>query len=363
MITMLSLALLACGAAPNPRPVGLPAAWTPPEKPAARTPPEKTESATQTGDTKAQDSGQGAADKSKAGADKADGSATKSTSSPGPGASPGPGPSAGMPGLTIATVAGKPIDVSELLAQWVHQSSSDAFDHLDHLVLSRLVKAEAQRLSLRIEPERSEKAYAEAVTKIESGIGKKRPGVTLDKWVDQVLGLDPYVYRERLRDDALRQLLAERVTRAFTLQSERAEVRVIVVMTEGKVKEVQAALAAGEAFEAVARRLSADPSAKDGGRVPSVIRSETAMGLLAFSTKVGEVSDPSYQAGAWLIAKVDARPAPIEGLWPDIAATVEKSLAEHEIEDIEYSQWRGTMLRRYQVDIAPFLRLAGEPGK
>jgi hypothetical protein len=161
----------------------------------------------------------------------------------------------------------------------------------------------------------------------------------------------------------MNQLLAERVTRAFTLESERADIRVIVVKGEDKVKEVQSALAAGEAFPDVARRLSTDPSSKDGGRVPPVIRSETVMGKLAFTTNVGEVGGPQYSQGACLFVRVEGRPQALTGNWTEIASAVEKSLAERPIEELEFSQWKFTMLRRYPVDLSPFLKLAGQPVK
>jgi len=265
--------------------------------------------------------------------------------------------------LVVASVAGKTIGVRELLGQWVHQNSMEALDQLDHLVLTRLVQEEGRRLGVRIDAEKAERAYSDAVTEIEKKIAEKKPGVSLDQWVDQMLGLDPLVYRNQLRADALNQLLAERVTRAFMLESERAEMRVIVVKSEDKLKEAQAALAAGEAFADVARRLSTDPSSKDGGRVPAVIRSETVMGHLAFQTKVGEVGGPQYSQGAWLLVKVEALPQPIVGTWPEISPAVEQSLAERRIEELEFSQWKSVMMRRYPVDVSPFLRAAGQPVK
>jgi parvulin-like peptidyl-prolyl isomerase len=265
--------------------------------------------------------------------------------------------------LVVASVAGKTIGVRELLAQWVHQSGTDALDQLDHLVLTRLVQEEAHRFAVRMDADKAEQAYADNVAKLEKKLGEKRPGITLDQYVDQVLGLDPLVYRAQLRADSMNQLLAERVTRAFTLESERADIRVIVVKGEDKVKEVQTALAAGEAFPDVARRLSTDPSSKDGGRVPPVIRSETVMGKLAFQTNVGEVGGPQYSQGSCLFVRVEARPAPLTGTWTEIHSTVEKSLAERPIEELEFSQWKFTMLRRYPVDLSPFLKLAGQPVK
>ena len=264
-------------------------------------------------------------------------------------------------GLPVAIVAGKPVDVRELLAQWVHHKSAEALDELDHIVLTRLVAAEAARLGVEVSAELQKSTYEAAVAETEKEIQKRRPGVGLDAWVDQVLGLDPLAYRERMRADALNQLLAERVTRAFLLQSEHAIVRVIVVKSEADVRAVQEALGKGEAFEEVAKRFSVDGSSKEGGRVPPVVRSDTAMGKLAFETPVGKVSEPRYNQGAWLIAKVEARPEPKQGTWRELGPAVEADLKARGIEELEFSQWRSAMLRRYQVDISPFLNLSGQP--
>jgi parvulin-like peptidyl-prolyl isomerase len=266
-------------------------------------------------------------------------------------------------GLTIAHVAGSEIDVSELLALWLHQDSLQVLESLDHIVLGRLVLAESNRLGIKVDPDKSEKAYQQAVDAIEKTLAQKRPGITLDRYVDEALGLDPVKYREYLRDESLRGLLAERVVRAWVLGNEHAEIRVIVVRSDEDSRKVGEALAAGETFEEVAKKLSADPSAKDGGRVPPVVRGETPISRLAFATDVGKVGGPSYEKGSWLYVFVEAKPAPIPGGWDEVAAAVEKSLVERPIAELEVSQWKPAMVARYGVDVSPFLRIAGQGGR
>lgn len=269
-----------------------------------------------------------------------------------------PAPSSGKPApLPIARVAGKDIDVAELLGLWLHQDSLAVLEHLDHLVLGRLVLAEAARLSIVVDPEASEAAYKKAVETIEKTISSKRPGMTLDRYVDEALGLDPVRYREFLRDESLRGLLAERVVRTWMLASERSEVRVIAVKTEEASRQVRDALAAGEAFEEVAKRLSADSSAREGGRVPAVVRGDSPIARLAFQTEIGQVGGPQYEKGAWLFVRVEARPAPTTGDWKAVGPTVLKSLEESPVVDLEVSQWKPVMVERYGVDITPLMRI------
>lgn len=262
----------------------------------------------------------------------------------------------------IATVAGEPIYVSELLGQWLYTDPVQVREHLDNLTLHRLVVAEASRLGVRVGPDVLGQRYEAAVEGIETQIqrNEKRKGMKLDTFVDRVLGLDPIRYRERIREDALRTLLGERVARAWLLSSEHAWTHVIAVKTEDDVKKVQAELATGKPFEEVARALSIDESAKQGGKAPPVVKGDTAMGQIAFETEVGQVSAPRHEAGAWLMARVDERPKPLAGDWTVVGKAVEESLAKTPVDPLELAQWRAAMDKRYTIDPTPFLKLVGQ---
>lgn len=262
----------------------------------------------------------------------------------------------------IATVAGEPIYVSELLGQWLYTDPAQVREHLDNLTLHRLVVAEASRLGVRVGPDLLGQRYEAAVKAIEAQVqrNEKRREMTLDTFVDRVLGLDPIRYRERIREDALRTLLGERVARAWLVSSEHAWTHVIAVKTEDDMKKVQAELATGKPFEEVARTHSIDDSAKQGGKAPPVVKGDTAMGQIAFETEVGKVSTPRHEAGAWLIARVDERPKPLIGDWTVVGKAVEESLAKTPVDPLELAQWRAAMDQRYTIDPTPFLKLVGQ---
>ena len=346
----------ACGAAPNPARPSTPSPWKPePVVPAADA--EAGRTAPSNADARADNAGDPSTDMPTLPPVTAQPGTTRKADAA---SEEAPAPPSD---LVIAKVAGQSIGARDLLRQWLHQNSIDVLEQLDRLVLSQLVLLEARRLSVRVDEARQEEAFRHAVDAIERQIGERRPGVSLDRYVDQVLGLDPATYREGLRDDALRALLAERVMRAWILQSEHADISVIVVKSEEKAKEVEVALASGDSFADVAKRLSSDASAEGGGRVPPVVRTDTAMGRLAFDTPVGGVGGPMREQGAWLFVHVDSRPTPLAGDWSAIGDAVVASLAERSIEDLELSQWKAAMLRRYQPDITPFLELVGQPVK
>lgn len=263
----------------------------------------------------------------------------------------------------IATVAGKPVYVSELLSQWMYSDSLRVLEELDKLAIGRLVVAEAQRLGVRLDPELATNAYERGIKALETEIHRdeKRASMTLDRYVDRVLGLDPIRYRERVRDDALRSLLGERVVRGWILQNEHAFVRVIITDGEDEMKAAQADLAGGMSFEDVAKKRSADPSGKSGGRVAPILKSETPMSRAAFATEVGKVGGPISDRGKFLLLEVTDRTPPLQGDWSAVGPVVEKSIADQPVDALELQQWKNAMIQRYDVDLKPFLRLVGEP--
>jgi parvulin-like peptidyl-prolyl isomerase len=336
MTPILAFALAACGALPNPKPTNQPATWQPPPRPPA--------AATATAAT-------ASSDEAKA---------------PAKNAPAAPAPTSPAQSGAIAIVGGKPIDISELLGQWMHNDSFAVIDQVNHLVVNHIVDREAERLGLNLDPELLDKAYQASIAAFEKELAAKfekdkKPAVKLDDYVGRYLGLDPFSFRKRLRAESDRTLDAERVIRAHLLQNEHALARLIAVKTEEDLKLVQADLAAGKSFEQVASARSVHPSSKEGGRIAPILRANTPMAHLAFSVKEGEITAPQYEQNAWLLLKVEARPKPLEGSWKEIGPAVEKSLSERGIEDLEFPQWKEAMKARYPIDLSPLMRAAGEP--
>jgi parvulin-like peptidyl-prolyl isomerase len=229
-------------------------------------------------------------------------------------------------------------------------------------VLGRLVLAESNRLGVKVDPAKSDQAYQQAVETIEKTLAQKRPGITLDRYVDEALGLDPLKYREYCATSRCAAARRARRPRVGARERARRDPRDRRPQRR-RLAQGRRRARVGQSFEDVARELSADPSAKDGGRVPPVVRGETPISRLAFATDVGKVGGPSYEKGSWLYVLVEAKPAAIPGGWDDLAATVEKSLVERPVAELEVSQWKPAMVARYGVDVSPFLRIAGQGGR
>ena len=268
------------------------------------------------------------------------------------------------PNTSVAVVAGMKIDVAELLAQWLFHDSPEVHETLGELILSRFAIAEATRLEMRISPQDMEKAYALATEALAREVERARPGETVDDFIERYRGLDPKTYRERLREQSARALLAERVVRAWLLETDHVWARAIVVDDKATLDEVEKELAAGRSFEELAKEKSSDPSAERGGLLPPIVRSaDSVVSRLAFATPVGERGGPIEDSGRYMLIEIVERPAPVRGNWIQIGGAVEASLDARPVDPIEWLQWERAMYDRYEVDTRPFLRMVGEPAR
>jgi foldase protein PrsA len=290
-------------------------------------------------------------------AQSAPGGAGTATSPAAPTKEPNAAPKGASSGDVVARVAGQPVYAAELLAQWMHRDAGVLRGHLENLVFSRLVVAEARRLSIQLDAAMVDARYQEGLDRLRGQIAKDEPGLTLEKYVTDRLGLDPDHYMADLRRDLETDLLAERCVRAWLLSCERAEVRVIVLDSREDVEAVQAELDKGGDFADLAREHSLHESKENGGRVPPVVRSDSGLARLAFATATGTIGGPIFEDGKYLLLQVTGRPEPVEGTWSAVGAAVEASLTSQPIEDPEYWQWKHAMQETYVVDLSPLREL------
>lgn len=260
----------------------------------------------------------------------------------------------------VATVDGEEITAGELLAAWMHTDSQGVRDVLERMVSSRVVDAEAARLGIVLDPELVRDEFHKAVIELERELQLEQPGMTLEEWVARGLGLDPGPYLERLQDDVRRRLTAERVVRAYVYTQEWAEARVILTESEEEALAALERVTAGEPFARVAAEVSIDPTGRDGGRIPPILRNESALSRLAFGTEEGGVGGPILESGKWMVLRLDALHAPLQGSWSELQESIEASLLERPIEDPEYWMWKVEMNTRHPVDFAPLLDVVGE---
>lgn len=117
------------------------------------------------------------------------------------------------------------------------------------------------------------------------------------------------------------------------LYGEKVQVRHIQCANPQEIAEAKRHLAAGESFEDVARKLSRNPdTAPAGGLLPPFSRYASgypdAFKDLAFSLKVGEVSDAVQAGGAYHLIKLEQRMEPKAVKFDDVKESLRADLTE-----------------------------------
>lgn len=273
-------------------------------------------------------------------------------------------PPAAAPALAVARVAGRPIPAAALVEAFWQWDTLAVRDQVERLATAEIARAEAARLGIVVPGEVVEARYRADLAELAQEVTGSGVAGSLEEFVTLRLGVDLDAFLARFRADSAQALLEERVVRAHLLGSERAELRVIVVEDAEALAASQADLAAGVPFAEVARARSVDPSARAGGVVTSIVRSERSpLARAAFATPVGQVGGPVVdgESGRRLLFLVEGRPAPVSGGWGTLGPLVEASLVETPVEDPEVWQWRAALQPEYPVDLLPLMRLVGEP--
>ncbi|MFT4541071.1 MAG: peptidyl-prolyl cis-trans isomerase C [Planctomycetota bacterium] len=261
----------------------------------------------------------------------------------------------------IAFVAGQPILASEILQRWRHREPRKVNVYLQEFVTDRLVLLESGRIGIKINRAQVQTATAKAVEALERKISENGSGMDFETFVRQQLQMDPKDYLSRMSKEQATDLLAARCVRTWVLESERVQVRFIAVREQSLADDIMKQLSDGANFQELAAKYSVDPSAKDGGAMPPIVRaSNSLLSRLAFATPIGQVGGPIEEGGAYLLLLAEARPDLVQGTWDEIAPVVEASLAERPIEEPEYWQWGDAMAERYSIDMKPFYEYVGE---
>ncbi|MEM7518351.1 MAG: peptidylprolyl isomerase, partial [Planctomycetota bacterium] len=260
----------------------------------------------------------------------------------------------------VGTIAGEEVRAGELLSMWMLREPDRIRGLIEQLVVRRLAEREGNRLGIRVTEPQAEAAFQSALALREQDVREGSNFQSLAEYVTS-LGIDPESYTKLMREEVESSFLVQRVVRSWTLTQERSVVRAILARDEAGIEEAMTALDQGEDFAAVAKRLSLERSAEDGGLLPPILDSELPLARLAFATEVGEVGGPMKALGGQLLLQVEERIEPIEGeLWSTIAPDVEASLAEEPIDQFfEFEQWIGAMQGRYEIDLRALQEVSG----
>lgn len=267
------------------------------------------------------------------------------------------------PSAVLGWVAGAPLTATDLVLEWHGVASQEVFLVLEKLISTRLVLAEAQRLGIKLTPEEVELRFTQERARFAKQVAETDPEVSVENYIRSSFGMQPTTYFSRLRTSTIRQMLAERVVRAYTLGNEWTRVRMIVVASEAEAEEASAQLAAGADFAGLAREISLDDTSADGGLVPFLLRQEgSALSVAAFAARPGELVGPIPFSGHQVLMRIEERRPPLAGDWNALGLATEASLREYTVRDGEFVNWKLNMERRYPIDVEPLKQLLGIDG-
>ena len=255
-------------------------------------------------------------------------------------------------GLPVALVGGEPIDVRSLLVRAWWTSSDRQRELLDQLIVERLVHLEARRLEVRLDADVIEGDLDRAFAALTERIRESGSILTLDEFIRQVLGLDPGFYESQLRADALVHALLERCVRAHSLSLDHAVVRFLSVDSAEAATGIEARLAAGEEFAALAQELALRPG--DGEATLLVKNEDVEISRRAFATAANSWAGPWLSNGRYLFVFVERFGLGFEGSSGALMRAVHVDLESFPIHDLEFSQWHVAMNRRYTIDRRPY---------
>ena len=222
-----------------------------------------------------------------------------------PAAAPAAPPAAEDP--VLARVDGQPVRLSDVLATAQDVLPADMRD-LPPAMLMQVIPADVRRqLVERTITERALTGAARA-----AGLDKEEAVRRRIQRAEEQELQQAFLAREvaaSVTDTALRARYDQESGKRQGDEEVRA--RHILLRTEPEAQAALAAVKGGEEFGAVAKRLSTDPGAKDGGDLGFFKRGDMVpeFAEAAFAMKPGELSAPVKSPFGWHVIKVEERRA------------------------------------------------------
>ncbi len=265
-------------------------------------------------------------------------------------------------GGALAWAGNRAVTVGDLLELWLQRDSPGLWAQLNLLLASELARLEAERLGFELSPAEVEQRYGRNLAGIEAQWRRVYPELGFDRVLRDVLEVDPARYRQRLRDETVRELVTERVVRAHSLGQRRARARLIAVETRAEALDLKARAEAGEDFSAMAAAHSLDPSREVGGRLPWLPEDPASpLARAVFGAAPGAVAGPLTLGGREILIAVDGFLEAEDTQGADLFERVRRSLRDEPVSEGEFVAWQVAVQERHPVDLAPLYRLLGEP--
>ncbi|HKE00296.1 MAG TPA: peptidylprolyl isomerase [Planctomycetota bacterium] len=256
----------------------------------------------------------------------------------------------------VVRVAGDEIHASEVFGPLLFHFRDVAMELLLKLAGDAVVRAEAERLDVRVPPEEIDAGVASAIDELRRRVDAEFPGADFERFFAEQLRTTRPEYERSLRRFVEESRLAALLVRYDELRSDRVAIREIVARDRPHADELLEKLRDGAEFSALARAESVAASRADGGRIPPLDRESAHPARdAAFAAAVGTVGGPveDRRGGdtAWLLFRVIERIPGRDVPFRVAQKEVLDGLRDRPIARVEYEAYLRKAARRYPIEL------------
>jgi foldase protein PrsA len=257
-------------------------------------------------------------------------------------------------GNTVAVVGNEKITKDQLYEALVEANGEQV---LNSLIIKKIIKLEAKKQNIKVTKDEIQDELDKTIENFGSKEAFKNTleyyGITEDSLKEDI-ELNLYVSKllkseVKITEEEMKDYFEE--NKDDFKQEEQVKARHILVENEETAKEIKQKLDNGENFEELAKKYSTDTETKEkGGDLGFFSKGEMVKEFeeVAFSLKVGEISNPVKTKYGYHIIKVEDRKEAKEANYEESKEEIREKLFEEKLPDV-YQSWIEEKMKEYNV--------------
>lgn len=257
-------------------------------------------------------------------------------------------------GNTVAVVGDEKITKDQLYKALVEVNGEQV---LNSLIIKKIIQLEAKKQNVKVTKDEIQNELNKTIENFGSEEAFKNAleyyGITEESFKEDI-ELNLYVSKlleskVEITEDEMKDYFEE--NKDDFKQEEQVKARHILVEDEETAKEIKQKLTNGEDFEKLAKEYSTDTGTKEkGGDLGFFSKGEMVEEFeeVAFSLKVGEISNPVKTKYGYHIIKVEDRKEAKEANYEENKEIIREKLFEEKLPDV-YQSWIQEKMKEYNV--------------